>query len=69
MSASAVGSEKQTALKRCLTAEDGLPGRELDPLAPEMALFFDVLLRGEGKRLLPRCSAVHRLLPDYVAGQ
>jgi hypothetical protein len=38
-------------------------------LAPEMALFFDVLLRGEGKRLLPRCSAVHRLLPDYVAGQ
>ena len=53
----------------CLTAQDGLLGSERDPLAPGVALFFDGLLRREGKRLVLRCPAVRRLATDYVAGQ
>jgi hypothetical protein len=60
--------ERLAALKNCLGAQGGLPGSQLDPLAPSIALLFDGLLRRDGKRLLIRCPAVQRLMVDYFAG-
>ena len=61
--------ERLAALKNCLSADGGLPGSQLDPLAPPIALFFDGLLRRDGRRLLIRCPAVQRLMADHYAAQ
>jgi len=61
--------ERQAALKRCLTAEDGRPGTALDRTAPGTALPPDGRLGGDGNRRLLRYLAVHRPLTDYFPGQ
>lgn len=54
-------------LRRCLDAPDGIGFSLLNPRSPRLYLYYEGLLRRQGRRLTFRCGVVQRLIEEFFA--